>query len=157
DWQHWRTPSARLVDVTPEENRQKSAEIEAQAAEMDREIEQRLDALFIQFKQAELERVPEERRESVRAAVETARDQRTPEQIALLQEFPTADVNRGSLEGLLVEYDRVYQSKYHQELQAARQKVADVRAQKPSNDFVMALTEGDGPLAESKLFARGDP
>jgi mono/diheme cytochrome c family protein len=157
DWQHWRTPSARLVDVTPEENRQKSAEIEAQAVEMDRAIEQRLDALFIQFKQAELERVPEERRKTVRAAAETSRDQRTPEQVALLQEFPTADVNRGSLEGLLVEYDRVYQSKYHQELQASRQKVADVRAQKPLNDYVMALTETDEPLSESKLFARGDP
>ncbi len=157
DWQHWRTPSARLVDVTPEENRHKSAQIEAQAAVMDREIEQRLDALFVQFKQAELDRVPEERRDTVRAAVETSRDQRTPEQIALLQEFPTADVNRGSLEGLLVEYDRVYQAKYHQELQAARQKVADVRAQKPQGDYVMALTETDEPLPESKLFARGDP
>ena len=147
DLDKWRKPSERLVALTTKQQEEESARIEAEAVKLEKEIDAKAAAALEVVFEREILKVPEDRRPAVRAARGTEPAQRTPEQVALLREFPAADV-RGALD--------LYDPQTHAALQAERAKVAEIRAKKPPLDAVPATTEVPGQVPVSRLFFRGD-
>src|SRR5262249_61071844 len=97
----------------------------------------------------ELAKLPEDLREPVRAARGTPPAQQTPEQKKLLREHPSVNVTAGSL--------YLYDPKAANDLKEHAARAAAVRATKPAEDFVRALTEVPGAVPATYLFHRRDP
>jgi hypothetical protein len=147
DWKSWRRPSERLVSLYADEDRRKAAEIEGEARKLDEAAGKLRHDLLEKVFEREIAKVPESDRESARVARNTPRGQRTPEQKALLKKYPAADV-----QGALDLYDPEGQKKFLE----AQAKAGKVRATKPPEPFLMALTEVAGRVPDTFLFNRGD-
>ncbi len=145
----WRPPAARRISLYSDADRQKAAQIEAEAVRIDQERQkkqqQHIEATFVK----QLAKVPEPMREKARTAHDTPPPKRTAEQQRLLKEYPNLNVTAGSL--------YLYDSAAAAELKALADKAATVRAKKPVEDFVRALTEIPGQVPVTHVFHRGDP
>ena len=86
---------------------------------------------------------------TVRAARDTSAKKRTAEQTAFIKKYPSVNVTAGSL--------YLYDRKAADELKKRAAEAAKVRATKPKEEFVRALTEIPGKLPKTFLFFRGDP
>src|SRR5262249_60668457 len=75
--------------------------------------------------------------------------QRTAEQQRLLKEHPSVNVTAGSL--------YLYDNKAAEDLKQYAARAAAVRATRPKEEFVRALTEVPGKVPATHLFHRGDP
>jgi hypothetical protein len=148
DWEQWRTPTERLVSLYSDEDRAAAVAIELEAVKIDIQRSQRqaefIDATF----EEELGKLPEALHASARSAHRTLEKDRTNEQRALIKKHPSLNVTAGSL--------YLYNKKAADELQALATKAQDLRATKPSENFVHALTEVAGRVPTTKLFHRGD-
>ena len=102
-----------------------------------------LDEIF----EKEIVKLPEAEREPYRVARATAKEKQTPEQKALIKKYPSA---------LALYSLDLYDKKKQDEVDAKMAEAKKVRAEKPVEGFVMALTEVKGQVPESKLFNRGD-
>lgn len=148
DWKNWRNPKQRLISLYTDADRAQAAEIEAEAAKVAAERET-LQAEFIQATlDKEISKLPEDIREAAREAHATAKKDRTPEQQALFKEYPSLNVNSGSL----YLYDRQAADK----LKELADRAAEIRSTKPAEEFVHALTEIPGQIPATNRFARGD-
>ncbi|MDB6035135.1 MAG: Planctomycete cytochrome [Verrucomicrobiales bacterium] len=147
DWKNWRTPNQRLVSLYAEADRKKAADIETAAKKIDEESEKmRKEALEKVF-QREIAKVPDAEREAAKAARNTARDKRTAEQKALLKKYPAADV-QGALD--------LYDPEANKKVLAKKEEATKLRATKPAEPFLMALTEVAGKVPDTFLLYRGD-
>ena len=149
DATNWRTPAQRLVSLYTDADRKKAAEIEAEAAAVDREHKEKQAELIEATVEKELAKVPDELREALRWARNTPRAERTPLQIGLLKEYPSVNVSAGSL--------YLYDSKAEGILKKITERAAQVRAKKPVEEFLHVLTEVAGKVPETRLLHRGDP
>ncbi|GAB4161336.1 MAG: PSD1 and planctomycete cytochrome C domain-containing protein [Planctomycetaceae bacterium] len=149
DWKKWRTPQARLISLYTNADRNQAARIEAAAKKIDA-VRLKKQAEYIErtFKK-ELAKLPENIRETVRTARNTPVAKRTDAQKALLRKYPSVNVSAGSL--------YLYDRKAANELKTIAGKAAKLRATKPKEEFVRALTEPPGHVPETKFFFRGDP
>lgn len=147
DLEQWRTPSQQLVYLTTPEQEQLAAQLEAEAVKLNAEIDAKVKAALDRIFEREIAKVPDDRRPAVTAARNTPQGQRTPEQLAVLREFPSADVTFAL---------DLYEPETHAALQKEREGVAAIRAKKPPLDAVVATTEVPGRVPASKLFFRGD-
>jgi hypothetical protein len=147
DWKNWRAPGQRLVSLYSSADRQKAGEIEAGARKIDEAANQMRKDFLEKVFEKELAKLQEEIRETVKAARNTPRDKRDSEQIALLKTYPSADV-QGALD--------LYDPEANKKVQAKQGEAATLRATKPPEDFVPALTELAGKTPETFLFNRGD-
>lgn len=145
----WRAPQNRLVSLYTDSDRTKAAEIEAEAAKIDAERTQKQDAFIQETLEKEIAKLPEEKRDACREAYKTKADKRTPEQIQLFKDFPSLNVNPGTL--------YLYNHKAAEELKKFAENATQVRATKPVEDFLSPLTEIPGQIPETFLFERGDP
>ncbi len=147
DWQTWRTPAQRLYSLYTPDEQANAAEIEKQAAAI--EVESRamskrfLDEIF----EKEVVKLPEEDREPYRAARSTAEKDRTSEQKALIKKHPSA---------LALYSLDLYDAKLQKKVTDKTAEAAKLRATKPPEGRVMALTELKGKAPETRLFHRGD-
>jgi hypothetical protein len=146
-WEAWRPPSQRHYSLYTPEERTRAAEIEAQAKEIEaqaREISKKfLDEIF----EVEILKLPEPERAPYRAARATADKDRTPEQKALIKKYPSA----------LATYSlNLYDPKKQEIVDAKMAEATKLRATKPAEGFLMALTEVKGQVPVSKRFNRGD-
>lgn len=148
DVKNWRPPQARLVSLYTEANRQQAAQVEAEAAKIDAERTEKQTAHIARVFEQELAKLPEELREPIRAARNEAADKRTPEQQKLLKEHPSVNVDAGSL--------YLYDANAAKELKDYVDKATSVRATKPVEDFVHALTEIPGAMPQTFFFVRGN-
>lgn len=148
NWKSWRTPNSRLISLTDDADRAKSAELETEAKKIDGERIKRQAELIEQVLQRELKKVPEADREAIVKAKETPTKKRTKEQSALLQKYPAVNVSAGSL--------YLYDKKAADELKKLAAKAKAVRDKKPKPEYVRALTEVPGKVPETFLFHRGD-
>ena len=73
NWKQWRTPPNRLISLTTDADRKLSAELEAEAKEIDAERTKRQDELIEAVFERELKKVPEADREAI---VEAKKDSR---------------------------------------------------------------------------------
>jgi Protein of unknown function (DUF1549)/Protein of unknown function (DUF1553)/Planctomycete cytochrome C len=148
DWKNWRTPQGRLVSLYTDADRAQAAEIETEAAKIDQERsskqQQYIDATF----EKEVEKLAENNRDAARVARKTPPDKRTDEQKQLLKDNPSLNVSAGSL--------YLYDQKAADDLKRMADEAAKVRARKPVEEFVRALTELPGKVSPTFIFQRGD-
>ena len=88
-------------------------------------------------------------REQRKSRARHADAKRTAEQKKLMQQHPSLNVSPGSL--------YLYDQKAADELKKMADEAAAIRAKKPVEDFVRALTEVPGKFPSTFLFHRGDP
>lgn len=148
DWKHWRKPQQRLVSLYTDADRAAAAAVEAEAAELDKARTTKQQEFILATREKELAKLDPELSERVRVALDTPEKDRTPEQQDLLREHPSTNVSAGSL--------YLYDKAAADELQKMADAAAAVRARKPVEGFVQALTEVPGQVPETHLFARGD-
>jgi mono/diheme cytochrome c family protein len=147
DWKNWRRPNERLVSLYSAVDREKAEAIEVEARKIDEAANQmRKDFLEEVFKK-ELAKVSDDVRETVKTARNTERSKRTAEQVALLKKYPSADV-QGALD--------LYDPEANKKVTVKQEEAAKLRATKPKEPFVFAVTERAGKTPETFLFNRGD-
>jgi len=146
-WQAWRAPAQRLYSLYTPEEHAKAAEIEKAAAAIDAEAREMSKRFLDEIFEVEVKKLPEADREPYRKARATADKDRTPEQKALIKKYPSA---------LALYSLDLYDKKKQDEVAAKSAEAAKLRATKPVQNFVMALTEVKGQVPASKLFNRGD-
>ncbi|NLT71651.1 MAG: DUF1549 domain-containing protein [Verrucomicrobiaceae bacterium] len=146
-WQSWRKPAQRLYSLYTPEERAKAAEIEKAAAAIDAEARALSKKFLDEIFEVEVLKLPEADREPYRAARATAKKDRTPEQAALIKKYPSA---------LALYSLNLYDKKKQEIVEAKSAEATALRATKPKQEFVMALTEVKGQVPETKLFNRGD-
>ena len=148
DWQNWKVPSQRLVSLYTEADRQKSAEISAEAGVIGAERAAKEKEYMAQALEKELQKYEEPLRTSLKLAYQTEAAQRTPEQAALLDKNPSVNISPGVLYQYLPEAA--------EELKKYDARIAEVNAKRPPEEFLSVLTEPPGHLPETHLFHRGD-
>jgi len=147
DWQQWRTPAQRLYSLYTPEERAKAAEIEKQAKAIDAEATAMNKKFLDEIFEKEIVKLPEEDREPYRTARATAEKDRTPEQKTLIKKYPSA---------LALYSLDLYDKDLFKKVKDKTAEAAALRATKPAEGMVMALTEVKGRIPETKLFHRGD-
>ena len=148
DWQsRWRPPFQRQYSLYTPEERAKAEAIETQVGEINREAQAMSKKFLDEVFEKEVVKLPEEEREPYRAARATAEKDRTPEQKALIKKYP----NALALYSLDL-YDKGLQKKVTDKMAEATK----LRATRPPEGMVMALTEVKGVVPETHLFYRGD-
>ncbi len=146
-WQAWRTPANRLYSLYSPQERAKAAEIEARAKEIEAAARAMSKKFLDEIFEVEIKKVPEAEQAAFRVARDTPKDKQTPEQKALIKKYPSA----------LATYSLDLYDKKKQDLVDAKMaEAASLRATKPAEGFVMALTEVKGVAQPSHLFNRGD-
>lgn len=147
DWQSWRTPAQRQYSLYTPEDYAKAAEIEKAAAVIDAEARAMSKKFLDEIFEVEILKLPEAEREPYRQARATADKDRTEEQKTLIKKYPSA---------LALYSLNLYDQKKQDLVNAKSKEAADLRATKPTQHYVMALTEVKGRVPESQLFRRGD-
>lgn len=147
DWKNWRAPNERLVSLYSAEDRKKAEAIEAEARKVDEEATRMRKEFLEKVFEKEIAKVPEAEREAVKIARNTAGKDRKPEQVALLKKYPSADV-QGALD--------LYDPEANKHVTAKQAEAGKIRATKPPEPFLVALTERAGRVPETFLFNRGD-
>jgi hypothetical protein len=149
DWKNWRVPNARLVSLYTDADKKRAAEIESEAKKIDAErLEKQKEYIEATF-QKQLAKLPAEIRDTVAEARNTPAKKRTAQQKALMKKYPSVNVTAGSL--------YLYDRKAADDLKKRAAEAAKVRATKPKQDYIRALTEVPGKLPKTFLFHRGDP
>jgi len=149
DVKNWRPPAARRISLYTDADRREAARIEAEAVQIDKERQQKLREYIEATLVKELAKLSETVRAAARVAHATPAAKRTAEQQRLFKQYPSLNVTDGSL--------YLYDSKAAAELKKFADRSAAVRAKKPVEDFVRALTEVPGQVPVTYLFHRGDP
>jgi hypothetical protein len=148
DWKQWRSPPARQVSLYTSADRKKAQEIEAEAARIDAERLKKQEEYIGKTLDKEIAKLPEPMREPARAARNTPQPKRTPEQTQLLKDYPSLNVSAGSL--------YLSDHKAAEDLKQYASRAAAVRATKPVEEYIRALTEVPGQVPTTFLFSRGD-
>lgn len=148
DWQKWRNPTQRRVSMYTDADRAAAAKIEADAKKIDAERAAKQASFISTTFEKQLADIPEELHEAARTAHQTAEKKRTPEQKALFRKYPRLNVTSGSL--------YLYDKKAADQLADMAEKAKKLRATKPAENFLRALTEVSGRLPATHLFFRGD-
>ncbi|XZE44441.1 PSD1 and planctomycete cytochrome C domain-containing protein [Pirellulaceae bacterium SH467] len=149
DWKNWKTPSERLISLQSEADKARSLAIENDAAKVLDEKKQKQAEFIQEAFEKELLKFPEGERDALRAAYETPAEKRSEEQKGLLLKNPSVNVTPGVL------YQ--YSPMAAEELKKLDAKIAEIRATKPTEEFVHALVEPPNHLPKTQLFHRGDP
>jgi hypothetical protein len=145
----WKPPAARQVSLYRDADRKKCTEVEAEAAKIDAERIKKQNEFIDATFEKEVAKLPDAMRDQARTARKTPDAKRNAEQKKLMQEHPSLNVSAGSL--------YLYDSKAADELKKMGERAAAVRAKKPVEEFVRALTETPGKSPPTFLFHRGDP
>ena len=146
-WENWRAPNSRLYSLYSPQERAKAAEIEAKAKEIEVEARTMSKKFLDEIFEVEIKKVPQAEQAAFRVARDTPMAKQTPEQKALIKKYPSA----------LATYSLdLYDKKKQDIVDAKMAEATKLRATKPAEGFVMALTEVKGQVPVSKLFNRGD-
>ncbi|MFO0844935.1 MAG: DUF1549 domain-containing protein [Gemmataceae bacterium] len=149
DVANWRGASGRLVSLLTAAERARGAEVEREAATIDRERLKKQEGYIERTFQRQLAKVPEAERGEVEKAYRAPTNQRSNRQAELLRRHPSVNVSSGSL--------YLYDKKAADDLQAYSDRAKALRATKPAEDFLDALTEVPGRAPVTHLLHRGDP
>lgn len=148
NWKSWQPPAARRVSLYTDADRAAAARTEAEAIKLAAEREKKQQRYIDQTLELQLKKVPESVRAMVRQAQLTAGPKRTAEQNKLLKEYPFVNVNPDTL--------YLYDHKAAADLKKDQDAIDKLRATKPVEEYLRALTEPAGPAPVTYLFSRGD-
>ena len=149
DVKNWRAPQGRLVSLMTAKDRELAAKIDAEIVAINKERAEELKKIVAEYFEIEVAKAPEGVRSALREAHAVPPLKRTPEQKKLFVTYPAADVNPGSVLLFDVKRIRAFDKIYDDRIAAAK-------AQRPTEDFVHALTEVPGKVPQTFLFFRGD-
>ena len=148
DTKSWKNPASRRVSLYTSEDKKTAAKIEADAKKiLDERTKKQKDFIAATFAK-ELAKLPEDIRAEAQKARDTTVKDRTKEQIRLLKKNPSLNVSAGSL--------YLYDQKAADILKKMSEEATALRAKKPKEEFVRAMTEVPGKVPQTFLFARGD-
>ncbi|OWK37856.1 DUF1553 domain-containing protein [Fimbriiglobus ruber] len=145
----WKLPAARQVSLYTAADRKSAAALEADAKKIDADRQKKLDEYIAATLEKEFAKLVEDVRAKAREAKKTPAAKRTAEQKDLLAKYPSLNVDSGSL--------YLYDSAAAAALKKLADEAAAVRAKKPKEEFIRALTEEPGKVPPTVLFHRGDP
>ncbi len=148
DWQAWKTPQQRYVSLYTQAERERAAEVEAQAKELIAQRDEKQKKYLAAALDKELGKFEEPLRGELRGAYETSAGERTEQQKELLTKHPSVNITPG----VLYQYNQAAAD----DLKKDAERIAEIRAQKPPEQFIRATTETPGHVPETKLFHRGD-
>lgn len=148
DWKNWKTPSQRYVSLYTSADRAKAAEVEAEALAVSAEREEKQRRYMAEAIEKELLKYEEPLRQHLREAYESVPDKRTEAQKALLDKHPSVNITPG----VLYQYNQAAAD----ELKKDADRIAEIRARKPREEFLRVLSEPSGHVPETFLFHRGD-
>ena len=148
DWQNWRVPSQRMVSLYTEVDRQKAAEVAAEAGAIGTERAAKQAEYMAQALAKELQKYEEPLRAALKAAYETEAGKHTPEQTDLLAKNPSVNISPGVLYQYLPEAA--------EDLKKYDARIAEANGKRPTEEFLAVLTEPSGHLPETHLFHRGE-
>ncbi len=148
DWKKWKTPAQRQRSLATKQDREETAKIEAEAQVIVKERKAKLDEYMAAALTKELEKYEEPLREQLRVAYHTPEKERTAEQKGLLSKHPSVNLTPGNL------YQ--YNQAAADDLKKYDERIAEVRARKPQEEFLRILTEAPGSQVPTHLFYRGD-
>lgn len=147
DWENWRAPGSRLYSTYSPQERQRAADIEQRAKAIETEARAMSKKFLDEIFEVEILKLPEAERPAFRVARATPADKQTPAQKALIKKYPSA----------LATYSLdLYDAKKQEQVNKKMAEATALRATKPVEGFIMALTEVKGRLPASHLFNRGD-
>lgn len=149
DVQDWRNRPARLVSTWDEQQRQQATAVDAELAEIEKQRLAELDSLVNEVFEKKVAELPAEQHELARQARATAAQDRTAEQVAILKDFPSLNVDRGSV----YLYEPARMQEFNKKYEAI---VATAREKRPAESFIDAFTEIPGKRPPTHLFYRGD-
>lgn len=147
DWKSWRNPNARQISLYTDAERALKKQIEAEAAEVEKERKEKTDFYIERTLEEELATLDEAIREPLRTAYKTASAKRTEEQKKLLKEHPSVqNISPGSL----YLYDRRRDERARkidaEVKEKTKRKVAETRQQALAD-----VPEADRPAVEAAL------
>ncbi|WP_206108127.1 PSD1 and planctomycete cytochrome C domain-containing protein [Paludisphaera soli] len=145
---HWRRPGQRLVSLYTAADRERAATVEAEAAVLQKAVQEKTDKFLAEALEVELKKFAEPLQARLRETLSTPEEKRSDEQKALIASNPSLNITAGVL------YQ--YNAKAAEELKKDNEVVAAKRAEKPVEDFVGVLDETSGVRPETKVFHRGD-
>lgn len=148
DPKNWRAPNSRRISLYTAADKKVAADIEAGAKKIDVERTAKQNEFIAATFAKELAKLPEEIREEAQKAKDTVAKDRTTEQKRLLKKHPSLNVSAGSL--------YLYDKKAADVLKKMSAEATALRAKKPKEEFVRAITEVPGKVPQTFLFARGD-
>lgn len=149
DPDRWLVPSQRLVSLYTEADRQRAAEIEQQVQTLLQEKNQKQEEYLVAALEQELMKYEQSVRDALRVAYKTRSEERTEEQKKLLEKYPSVNITPG----VLYQYNQAAAD----DLKKYDQRVAELRGQKPTEEFIHALVEPSGHLPVTRRLHRGDP
>jgi hypothetical protein len=148
DWQHWKTPSERLVSLTTAEEARIVAELEAEVNRVAAEKAAKQEQYLQQALEQELAKFEQPLREQLGQAFQTPADQRSPEQVQLLESHPSVQITPGVLYQYLPDAA--------EDLKSFDARITEIRSRRPADSMIRALVEPAGELPITRLFHRGD-
>ena len=159
DWKRWREPRKRQISLLTDAERKLSEQIEKDALAVEAELKPKLEELRDWVFDQEVLALPESLRESARAAGlawQADANKLTAEQKKLLDDYPRLKVapTQQRLNLFLSKYNR--QEELKKLVDENKARAAAVRAKKPQELFVRALTEPPLKPPPTFVFHRGD-
>jgi mono/diheme cytochrome c family protein len=148
DWQAWKTPNERQTSLYTAADRQRAAEIEAEAQKIAAERAVKQAAYMAEALDKELSKYDEPLRGELRAAYQTVAEKRSDAQKQLLDRHPSVNIS----DGTLYQYNQAAAD----DLKKFDERMGAVRAKKPAEEFVRVLIESPAHVPDTKLFHRGD-
>jgi mono/diheme cytochrome c family protein len=148
DVKHWRNPAARRPSLYTEADKKQAAAVEAEAKKLIEKRAAKQKEYLAAALEKELQKHPEALRGPLREAYQTPAKERTDEQKKLLAENPSVNITPG----VLYQYDKAAAD----DLKKMSAEIEKLRATKPPEDFLRALTEVPGQVPTTYLFHRGD-
>jgi hypothetical protein len=149
DCKHWRAPSQRLVSLWTDADRRKAAAVQADLNQVSQERLAELDAIVTKVFNREIARLPADLQQEARAARETLPQKRTAEQQGLLKQYPSLNVDRGSVYLYVDDRLTAFNKRWADRTEAVDQK-------RPADNYIQCLTEVPGQIPHTNVFARGD-
>lgn len=149
DWKSWRDPPGRLVNMWSPTEHEQAAKVDVELRDIEVKRLAELDGIVKEVFEKEVGKLTAEQQTLARAAKEAPADKRSPEQLKILKDYPSLNVDRGSV--------YLYEPARLNEFNKKYEKInAETRAKRPADSFVACLTEVPGHKPAAKLFYRGD-
>jgi hypothetical protein len=150
DTKNWRNPPARLVNMWSPAEHEQAAKVAAELGEIEKTHNAELDAIVSEIFEKEIAKLGAAGQQTLaREAKAAAADKRTPEQVQILKDHPSLNVDRGS--AYLYEPKRLDDHKKKFE-----QLRAEANKKRPADSFVACLNEVPQQVPPTHVFFRGD-
>lgn len=149
DWTNWRRPANRLISLWTDAQRQQAAECDAEIKRLEQERLSKYEALIDELREKEIASLPAEVQEQIRVAAKTPAAKRTDEQKKLLADHPKANIPVGLLDRNAPKEHKAITAEY-------AQRIDEVKARRPGDDFALALSEVPGRIPPTYVFYRGE-